>query len=219
MPSSPNILRIQLTGFVSLAWSTVSESMLLGSPDLARSSRSLQREWNFLNHLITALRSSVFSPFAQPKFLVASWVLWPNSNFWIIISSQIRLHFMFFCAAFKSHTQWSNTQHVNAPTTTILPTTTSTNLSLNCFGHMIYAAKTSTYQDIVKLLTHWFDHTNKWYMHNPTSVLDNDTHKHLWDFDLQSDHLISARRPDLIIINQKKEENLQTFGLCCPRLP
>ena len=30
-----------------------------------------------------------------------------------------------------------------------------------------------------------FDHTNKWYMHNPASVLENDTHKLLWDFDIQ----------------------------------
>ena len=26
----------------------------------------------------------------------------------------------------------------------------------------------------------------------------------MWDFDIQTDHLISARRPDLIIINKKK---------------
>ena len=38
-----------------------------------------------------------------------------------------------------------------------------------------------------------FDHTNKRYMHNPTPVLENDTHKHLWDFDIHTDHLISAR--------------------------
>ena len=44
---------------------------------------------------------------------------------------------------------------------------------------------------------------NKWYMHNPASVLENETHKLLRDFDLQTDHLISARRPDLI----KKENN------------
>ena len=31
-----------------------------------------------------------------------------------------------------------------------------------------------------------FDHTNKWYMHNPASVLKNDTHKLLWDFDIQT---------------------------------
>ena len=41
-------------------------------------------------------------------------------------------------------------------------------------------------------------------MHNPAPVLENDTHKLLWDFDMQMDHLISARRPDLIIINRKK---------------
>ena len=63
-----------------------------------------------------------------------------------------------------------------------------------------------------------FDHMNKWYMHNQPSVLENDTHKLLWDFDLQIDHLISARRPDLIIINKKKE-NLQNCGLCCPSWP
>ena len=45
---------------------------------------------------------------------------------------------------------------------------------------------------------------NKWYMHNPAAVLENDTHKVLWDFDIQTDHLISARRPDLIVINEKK---------------
>ena len=49
-----------------------------------------------------------------------------------------------------------------------------------------------------------FDHTNKWYMHNPASVLENDTRKLLWDFDIHTVHLISARRPDLIIINKKK---------------
>ena len=60
-------------------------------------------------------------------------------------------------------------------------------------------------------MIHWemckkfkFDHANKWYMHNPTPVLENDTHKLLWDFDIQRDHLISARRPDLIIINKKR---------------
>ena len=50
-----------------------------------------------------------------------------------------------------------------------------------------------------------FDHANKWYMHYPAPVLENDTHKLPWDFDIQTDHLISARRPDLIIINKKKK--------------
>ena len=60
-------------------------------------------------------------------------------------------------------------------------------------------------------MIHWdmckkfeFDHMNKWYMHNPALVLENDTHKLLWDFDIKMDHLISANRPDLIKINKKK---------------
>ena len=43
-------------------------------------------------------------------------------------------------------------------------------------------------------------------MHNPAPVLENATHKLLWDFNIQTDHLISARRPDLIIISKKKKK-------------
>ena len=45
-------------------------------------------------------------------------------------------------------------------------------------------------------------------MHNPAPVVENHTHKLLWDFDIDTNHLISARRPDLIIINKKKK------GIC-----
>ena len=41
-------------------------------------------------------------------------------------------------------------------------------------------------------------------MHNPAYVLENDTHKILWDFDIQTNHIVSARRPGLIIINKEK---------------
>ena len=41
-------------------------------------------------------------------------------------------------------------------------------------------------------------------MHNPAPVLENNIHKLLRNFDMHTDHLISARRPDLIIINKKK---------------
>ena len=51
-------------------------------------------------------------------------------------------------------------------------------------------------------------------MLKPASVQENDTHKLLWDFDTLTDHLISALRPDLIIINKK--ENLPNCRLCCP---
>ena len=43
-------------------------------------------------------------------------------------------------------------------------------------------------------------------MQNPESILENETHKLLSDFKIQTDHLVSARRPDLMIVNQKKKE-------------
>ena len=49
-----------------------------------------------------------------------------------------------------------------------------------------------------------FDHTNKWYHNDPTSGRQNDIYKLQWDFDIQIDQQISARRPDLIVINKKE---------------
>ena len=73
--------------------------------------------------------------------------------------------------------------------------------------------------DWVGKVIHWeiwkkfkCDHTNKWYKHNPAAFMENDAHKLLWEFDVQTDHLISARRPALIM-NKKKEENLLNYGL------
>ena len=68
-----------------------------------------------------------------------------------------------------------------------------------------------TRHDWVGKVIHWelckeleFDHTKKWYLHNPASVQENDTHQHIWDFDVPRDHQISARSQHLIIINKKK---------------
>ena len=41
-------------------------------------------------------------------------------------------------------------------------------------------------------------------MHNPAPVLENNTHKLLWDFDIHTDRRISVRRPGLIIIKRIK---------------
>ena len=46
------------------------------------------------------------------------------------------------------------------------------------------------------------------YMHNPASVQEIDTHKLQWDFDVQTDHLISARRQDLIINPYPKKKRI-----------
>ena len=41
-------------------------------------------------------------------------------------------------------------------------------------------------------------------MLNPEPVLENETHKLVWVFEIQMDHLISTKRPDQEIINKKK---------------
>ena len=50
-----------------------------------------------------------------------------------------------------------------------------------------------------------FDHTNKWYIHNLESVQENEPRKVLWDIEVQTDHLISAQRPDLVLVNKQKK--------------
>ena len=78
--------------------------------------------------------------------------------------------------------------------------------------------------DWVGKVIHWemckkfkFDHTNKWYMRNPVPVLENAMHKLLWDLNIQTDYLIPARRPDLIITNNKKREFVELSTLLSRR--
>ena len=63
-----------------------------------------------------------------------------------------------------------------------------------------------------------FDHANIWYMHNPAPVLENDTHKLLWDFDIQTGHPISVKKTDLIIIKKKKKRKFAKSSTLLSRL-
>ena len=53
-------------------------------------------------------------------------------------------------------------------------------------------------------------------MHNPASVIENATHKLLWDFNIQTDHLIPARRPDSLIIKRKKKRTCKIVDFAVP---
>ena len=58
-----------------------------------------------------------------------------------------------------------------------------------------------------------FDYTN-WFKHEPESILENEMYKILWDFVIQTDHLIPARRPDFVSIHPKKRTcNLVDFAV------
>ena len=50
---------------------------------------------------------------------------------------------------------------------------------------------------------------NKWYMHKVESVQENELQKILRDFEIQIDHLISARRRDLVIVKKKKKRKIK----------
>ena len=42
-----------------------------------------------------------------------------------------------------------------------------------------------------------------WYEHQPEAVQENERYKILWDFNIQTDHVIEARRPDMIVIDKE----------------
>ena len=49
------------------------------------------------------------------------------------------------------------------------------------------------------------EYANKWYEHQPRGVLENSNQKLLWDFNIQCDHEMEHRRPDLIIVDKEKK--------------
>ena len=60
-------------------------------------------------------------------------------------------------------------------------------------------------------IVHWklarkcnFEAGDKWYEHEPESVLENEDYKILWDFSIQTDHVTEARRPDLVVVGKKE---------------
>ena len=50
-----------------------------------------------------------------------------------------------------------------------------------------------------------FHNTTKWYMHKIDSIQENETHKTLWDFKIQTDPPIQAWNSALMLINKQKK--------------
>ena len=71
-------------------------------------------------------------------------------------------------------------------------------------------------------IVHWklarkcyFEGGDKWYEHKPESVLENEDYKILWDFSIQTDHVIEFRRPDLVVVD-KKEKSCKIINFAVP---
>ena len=66
------------------------------------------------------------------------------------------------------------------------------------------------HDDLGKIV-HWklarkcsFEVGNKWYEDESESVLESEDYKILWDFSIQTDHVIETRRPGLVVVDKKR---------------
>ena len=53
---------------------------------------------------------------------------------------------------------------------------------------------------------HRLDVAEKWYDHKLEGVMESGGTKLLWDFNIQADKEIQARRPDLIVVNRRDNQ-------------
>ena len=53
-----------------------------------------------------------------------------------------------------------------------------------------------------------FNRVGLWYVHEPENVAENQNFKLLWGFTIQCDHMIEARRPDVVVIDKVKKETM-----------
>ena len=71
-------------------------------------------------------------------------------------------------------------------------------------------------------IVHWklarkcnFEAGDKWYKHESESVSENEDYKILWDFNIQTDHVIEDWRPDLVVV-VKKERSCKIIDFVVP---
>ena len=69
--------------------------------------------------------------------------------------------------------------------------------------------------DKVASAVHWglakkygLSHAEKWYDHRADSVSENQSVKLLWDFNIQTDKVIHARRPDIVLVKKLEKQCL-----------
>ena len=71
-------------------------------------------------------------------------------------------------------------------------------------------------------IVHWklarrsnFETGDKWYEYGPKSVLENEDYKILWNFSIQTDHVIEVRRLDLAVVD-KNSRTCKTIDFAIP---
>ena len=76
--------------------------------------------------------------------------------------------------------------------------------------------------DNVARIVHWelcgmykVERGKNWYEHEPKAAIESDEVKILWDFNIQCDHVIEHRRPDIVVVD-KKEKSCQIIDIAVP---
>ena len=49
--------------------------------------------------------------------------------------------------------------------------------------------------------------------HEPRSILENEDYNILYDFSIQTDHVIEARRPDLVVVDKERSCKMIDFAV------
>ena len=78
--------------------------------------------------------------------------------------------------------------------------------------------------DNVARIIHWelcrlyeLNGADKWFKHQRSSVLETDRIKVLWDFNIQRDYIIEARRPNIVIV-EWEEKMSKIIDIAIPRV-
>ena len=76
--------------------------------------------------------------------------------------------------------------------------------------------------DNVARYIHWqlcgkceLERVNNWYEQKPKGVLESENFKILWDFTIQCDGKIEARRPDIVFVDKKEREVIIDVAIPC----
>ena len=116
--------------------------------------------------------------------------------------------------------------HVESAVSKKKPATTSYQAAMIFYLQNISKAMIASLNNVLLLLEHEFiDEYIPWYHHEPAQVVQNNSTKILWNFQIQTDHEVINKKPDVIVVDKiNKTANLieiavpNDYNICNKRL-
>uniref|UniRef100_H3B3M7 Reverse transcriptase zinc-binding domain-containing protein n=1 Tax=Latimeria chalumnae TaxID=7897 RepID=H3B3M7_LATCH len=149
----------------------------------------------------------------------------------------------------EDSSKWQRTAHLKPPTEALIIAAQDKALHTNWLGHYILKTGETTdkcrrckkFAETVKHIVsgcpmlaqgvycerynqdfcdqYQLPRGQRWWEHKPESVTENESVKILWDFTLQLDRLVEARKPDILLIQKASGSNPQKItiiDIACP---